>query len=263
MTTAKTSVSQGAGKRRPLFLVGPALLLLGALGASPAPADWLVTHDGARIETRGAWEVRGKTVVFELPNGRLSSLRLSEVDLEASDRATAEAAAAATSRQAETARTAPKKAVFVLTDEDVGHIGPAGTAAPPSAAEGEIAAEGESATQGASGATRDALEVVSWQELEGAAGDGVVISGTARNNSDAVASSVALSVVLYGMDGQVLATHGAQLSASALPPGQSVSFRAEFPGIFAYGAVRFDFQYQPLRTQTSPPPPSASSRDEG
>ena len=53
-------------------------------------ADWLVTRDGTRIETEGLWSMQGKLVVFELPDGTLSSLRLSLV---ASDRATAEAEA--------------------------------------------------------------------------------------------------------------------------------------------------------------------------
>jgi hypothetical protein len=91
----------------------------------------------------------------------------------------------------------------------------------------------------------------------------VLISGTARNNGDAVAARLALTVGLYDREGKVLATSGAQLGASALQAGQSVGFRAEFPGVFAYGAVRFDFQYQPLLTQTSPPPPSTSAGDEG
>ncbi len=259
MTTAKSRVSQGAGNRRPPFLVALALLL-GAFCTRPALADWLVTRDGARIETRGAWEVRGKLVVFELASGQLSSLRLSAVDLEASDEATAAAAARAALPEAAEVPTAPAKAVFVLTDEDVAHVGPGGTAATP-AAGGETTPERESAPQGA--ASREPVEVVSWRELEDAGDDGVVISGTARNQGAAVAAGLALTVVLYDMEGKVVASSDAQLGARALPPGQSVSFRAAFPGIFAYGAVRFEFQYQPVRTQTSPPAAGTPSGREG
>jgi glutaredoxin len=50
----------------------------------PAAADWLVTRDAHRIETRGPWKVKGRTVVYTDVKGTLSSLRLDEVDLEAS-----------------------------------------------------------------------------------------------------------------------------------------------------------------------------------
>ena len=43
--------------------------------AGAAHADWLVTRDGARIETKGAWKVDGRRVVFTMPNGTLSALR--------------------------------------------------------------------------------------------------------------------------------------------------------------------------------------------
>ena len=61
----------------------------------------------------------------------------------------------------------------------------------------------------------------------------------------------------------MLATGDAQLGASALPPGQSTSFRATFPAVFAFAAVRFDFHYQPLLTQTSPPPAASTRRSDG
>jgi hypothetical protein len=60
----------------------------------PAAADWLVTQLGDRIETRGAWRVEKKSVIFTLPNGTLSSLRVSDVDLAASEKATAAASEA-------------------------------------------------------------------------------------------------------------------------------------------------------------------------
>lgn len=61
-----------------------ALALL--LCAAPAArADWLVLTSGLRIETHGAWEVRGRQVRFTTEKTRqLQSLPVSEVDLEAS-----------------------------------------------------------------------------------------------------------------------------------------------------------------------------------
>ena len=63
------------------------------VAALPASGDWLVSRDGERIETRGPWTVKRSSVVFTAANGALSSLRLADVDLEASEKATAEAAA--------------------------------------------------------------------------------------------------------------------------------------------------------------------------
>ena len=233
-----------AVRRRPAVFAA----LLWALAPLTAHADWLVTGDGTRIQTEGPWSVQGKLVVFELPNGTLSSLRLSQVDLEASERATAEAAAA--QREATEPATRPQKAVFVLTDKDVAHVGRGAADTP--AGDSEGAAE---ETREEAAAPREAVAVVSWEQLAGE--EGVVISGTARNTGDAVAADLRLTVVLSDPEGQV-ATKDAELSATALPPRQSISFRADFPGVFAFQEVRFDFQYQPLNTQISPPPPAAT-----
>ncbi len=87
--------------------------------AAAVHADWLVTRAGERIETRGGWEVKGRMVVFTQPSGTLSSIRLSEVDLDASAAATAEAAASA-ARPAAPAPPPPRKPTRVITTDDVG-----------------------------------------------------------------------------------------------------------------------------------------------
>lgn len=61
------------------------------LSTAAALADVLVTQAGERIETQGPWNVKGRTVVFTSKAGVLSSVRLSEIDLEASEAATEEA----------------------------------------------------------------------------------------------------------------------------------------------------------------------------
>ena len=66
------------------LLVWTCLLLV----VPPASADVLVTRDGQRIETDGPWEVKGRQVVFTNTAGVLSVVRLSEIDLEASELAT-------------------------------------------------------------------------------------------------------------------------------------------------------------------------------
>ena len=67
-----------------LYLLLAVLLFI----AGPAAADWLVTREGASVETRGAWRQEGRLMVFTLADGTLASLRLDEVDLEASRQAT-------------------------------------------------------------------------------------------------------------------------------------------------------------------------------
>ena len=127
--------------RRSLILLALAVLP-GAAGS--ARADWLVTREGARVETRGAWTVKGKLVVFETAAGKLSSLRVAEVDLDASRRATEEAVAAQAQAAAETDKPAERrKSVRVITDKDVRQAAPAPEAQPATEPTGEeTAAEG-------------------------------------------------------------------------------------------------------------------------
>lgn len=61
------------------------------LGLQPtlARADWLILSTGERVETRGHWTVKGKQLVYTSLDKSLRSIRLSEVDLAASTRASA------------------------------------------------------------------------------------------------------------------------------------------------------------------------------
>lgn len=94
-------------------------LLLCSLGiATSVHADWLVTQEGKQVQTKGPWEVRRNMVVFTLPNGTLSSMRLSEVDLEKSKELTLRAAQPKVEEEAEPEATKPS--VLVLTNRDVG-----------------------------------------------------------------------------------------------------------------------------------------------
>src|SRR5689334_14665868 len=111
------------------------LTLLGLAIAAPARADWLVTRDGGRVETRGPWKEKGKLVVFTKADGTLASLRLSEVDLEASRKLTESAKVQA---EKPPAPEPPKKKLAVLTDADFKKATPRGstTAAAPETAAG-------------------------------------------------------------------------------------------------------------------------------
>lgn len=208
-----------------------ALLLAAALlaAAAPAGADWLVTTQGGKVETKGAWKVKGKLVVFTLPDGKLSSLRLNEVDLDASRRVTEEAVAAAAAALAAPPpeRPKPKEAKVILTDKDFQKATP-----PPAPA--EETKEGEAAPKGAG-----EVVVTSWERAQDPGGH-VVLTGSVRNDAPNDATGVAVTVLLYDETGKLLVSGDAVLSSTVLPAGQSGSFRAEFQDVYTFAAAKFE-----------------------
>jgi hypothetical protein len=229
--------------RRPLLFALAVLLVAGA-----AKGDWLVLRDGSRIETRGAWTAKERTVVFTSTAGTLSSLRLDEVDLEAS------AAATTAAQQEAAAPAAPvKKApVLVLTDKDVSHV----------TDEGEEVAADVAAAAGAAAAAAakaDPVTVTRWERVENAEFVGTILVGGVKNSGESVASDLQVTAELYGVDEKLLATADASLSARALQPGQTAAFRVELAGVPVYSSVRFKVSYRPLapgRTAPPEPPPA-------
>ncbi len=215
-------------RNRTTAAVCTAVLL--TLAAVPAAADWLVTRQGGRVETRGPWQVKGKLVVFTLPDGKLSSLRLSEIDLDVSRRATAEAAAAAQAPPPAKPPAKPREAKVVLTDESFRRVAPPADPAAPA----EEKREGE-----AEKAESSKLVVASWERVQGPNGH-VVITGTVRNDAPDDALSVAVTVLLYDETGKLMLSGDAVLSSTVLPAGQTGSFRAEFPDVFTFAAVKFE-----------------------
>src|ERR1700724_268748 len=104
-----------------------ALALLGCAVPAALGADWIVTRQGERFEVRGAPQLKGKLVVFTLPDGSLSSMRADRVDFDASKRATEQAKKAAEAPPAAAEAPKPKrKALIVLTDKDFKKPLPAG-----------------------------------------------------------------------------------------------------------------------------------------
>jgi glutaredoxin len=98
-----------------LVAVGAAML------ASAAAADWLVTADGETIETKGPWKVKGRVVVFTDAKGALSSLRLDDLDLEASETVTADGGPQAAKPEPAAAEPEQpeREPVLVLTNADI------------------------------------------------------------------------------------------------------------------------------------------------
>jgi hypothetical protein len=232
-------------KRRVSLLVASALLL-----AAAGAADWLVLHDGSRVETLGPWEERGPLVVFTVPNGALSSIRLSEVDLAASRTLTEEVLA-----EPVAAPSPPRRAALVITDADITNrvdpeslpdwqrgSGDYDWSEPPAGQEAEAPAAQEAAPR---------LQVVDWTEANEAAFDGTVIRGTLANTSSELTASIHLAVTLLDREGEPLASVQAALAARTLRPGQSTMFTARFPQILGYGTVQFEQQHTALSYQES------------
>jgi hypothetical protein len=215
------------------------LSLLGAMlmAASPAAADWLITRAGGRVETKGPWQVRGKLVVFTPAAGPLSSLRLSEVDLEASRKATADAKA---QTAAVPAPVTPKKKLAVLTDKDFRK--PEGSAPVKPAA---AAVEHPSAPAGP-------LAVSSWKRTDRTGGDGIEIQGTLHNTTDDLMIEATVEVQLYNEAGDRIGTAPGVLSSPSLQPASTVDFRASFPGVFAFSEVKFETKGLSLDAGSTP-----------
>ncbi|MCP4664430.1 MAG: hypothetical protein GY856_54295 [bacterium] len=220
------------------------LLLAGSL---PAAADWLVMRDGSQLETQGPWKKKGAQIIFTSVKGVLSSVRASEVDLDASASVTVAARNAATPAEEEEAEVSGTAAV-VITDRDVPQYG-----GPPPEAEssGEEEAAGTArAAEPAPAAGGVNLEVVSWRHVESEQIGGMEIFGSVRNTGSEIATNVVVRVNLLDEDGNPLANTNAFLRTPAIPPGGTVSFRAPFPGIFrVYGEPEFELTARGLKLE--------------
>jgi hypothetical protein len=216
-------------------------------GTGQVCADWLVTAEGARVETRGPWEVRGKLVVFTAPDGTLASVRLSTVDLEASRRATAEALRP---KPAQTAAPARRKSVTSITDKDF----PKAPRAAAPAEGGTAPAPGTpAAAAAATPAPTRAVVVENWQQQERAQGDGIEILGVLRNQSPDIATELGLTVSTLDETGATTGTAEAILASTTLAPRATVNFQAFLPGVFTFSSANFDVRSKGLRLQTAEP----------
>ncbi len=213
---------------KPWWILGGLVSLWSIL---PVSADWLVLKDGTRVETRGAWKVKGSQVIFTLPKGALSSLRVDDVDLDASAVATTEAKekAAHDSEAAPDRRPIPQP-VATLTNDDI-------ALARPTASAGDTDEVGEEIDgQDSSLPAKDPInvEVVSWNELDTITLQGVEIRGTVRNKADTLARELILTVTLFDSVGEILTQAEAFLGKTLLQPGAATEFRALFPGVTSY-----------------------------
>jgi hypothetical protein len=222
------------------------------LGASQSRGDVLVLRDGSRVETKGPWETKGKLVVFHLPTGALSSLRVDDVDLDASLEVT---------RQTEAEKRRPpaiekpkRKAVVVLTDDDVRHVDPEALPAWQRGVEGTEAPGLETTTAETAGeeaidagSETQPLRVLAWEQVTDTERGGFNIEGTLRNLSAQLVGNVSMTVTLLDEEGNVVASSSGELAMGTLRPNAQTTFSSYFPEWFSYSSVTFDFRLIPIR----------------
>jgi hypothetical protein len=264
------------GSGRCVRILGLALAAGWIAGATTASADWLVTIDGERIETRGPWRIEGSRVVFAAANGALTAVRLASIDLDATEAYEAELVAAAAPKEPPR----PVEPVLVLTERDLPRVH---TVEPPLDEAGGQDGEDEATATGAqttgaqtpdaaatapapaepaSGAERGDLSgvvVTSWQEREGPSG--LRFIGTVANESKNFATQLRVQAALYDERERLIETKSVRLARTSISPGRSTTFEVDFPGIFAYREVRFTPGGRSLtgREETAPATPAPAA----
>jgi hypothetical protein len=214
-------------------------------------ADWLVLRDGTAVETRGQWEVRGQQVIFTLPNGTFSSLRLDSVDLDASHRLSEQKRSPAP----EPAPPPRREPVLVLTDRDLPRA--------PMHSLPEIDAEADEGEEGASAAglvSGTGLQVVDWSASYVPEQDGAVLMGALRNSASTLAFGVQVTVSVLDDEGEIIALAPARLSRPGIPPGATVSFTAILPGLVQ--VERAEFEVTARRAAMQPLPGAILDQEE-
>lgn len=240
------------------------------LGGGPVLGDVLVTRDGSQVETEGPWEVKGRLVVFHQPNGTLVSMRLSEVDLEASEEATAAAQAAAEKKATETAEEseegrgmarakakpeAGSQRSWVLTDADfTRRIVLEGDAEETESDEGGDTQEAPSTATGAP-------VVLSYTRNADPVDQHMIVTGTLANRTRTTATAVSLEVSLYDEQTELIQMRRAEIAQTVLEPGAETTFRAEFPDVYSFAAVQFRPRSSNLVTQEGAEPQVPSRED--
>jgi hypothetical protein len=241
-------------------------LLVGLIAGAAAPAlhaDWIVTRQGERFEIQGAWQQKGRLLVFTLPNGTLSSIRADRVDLEASKRATEEAkkppAGSPGAPGAKTEGKAKRKAVIVLTDKDFKKpLPPApqtdvASSSPPSAP----ALPAKDAKE-----VPAAVAVESWDRVPAAnsKADGIELTGVVRNTSQYYLTKVNVVANLFDDTGTMIAKVSATVDNPVLQPTESSRFHLVASGVFAFATIRWDTQASGFKgPPPDAPPPSSTS----
>ncbi|HLX10173.1 MAG TPA: FxLYD domain-containing protein [Thermoanaerobaculia bacterium] len=230
-------------------------------------ADWIVTRQGDRFEIKGAWQLKGKLVVFTLPNGALSSMRADRVDLDASKQATEKAKQeAAAPPPAPDQPKAKRKAVIVLTDKDFKKTPLPDGAAEPGAAGGTGTNPADPKKGGKDAPPAkdvpSSVEVVTWDRVPASESkaDGAEITGSVRNTSQSYLTEIGVVADLFDDNGGLIGRYPAAVDTLPLPPGESSKFHLVVNGVFAFASIRWETTAKGLKTQPPPatPPGPAS-----
>jgi hypothetical protein len=250
------------------------MIAAASAGAPPlAHADWIVTRQGERFEIQGTWQLKGKLVVFTLPNGNLSSMRADRVDFEASKQATAKAKKDAETPPPTADQAKPKrKAVIILTDKDFKKTplpeGPAdaasgnaaGAAGSPDAKDAKDAKQ-RGKNNPAAKDVPSAVEVVGWDRVPAneSKADGAEITGTVRNISQDSLTEVSVVADLFDDNGGLIGRFPAVVDNQVLPPAESSKFHVVANGVFAFASIRWETQAKGFKLSQPAPPAAGSS----
>ncbi len=225
-----------------LTLVVASFALLGA----PVAADWLVLTDGGKIETAGPWRIEGKRVLFHLPNGTLTAVRLTEVDLDKSDQATLEAAQPVEPDSTTRAKaSSPQSAALVLDQTNT-----------PAARTQAVETSEEFAPPPAD--RNGQVSVVTWQEVS-TPGRSVRIAGQITNGTQSLAANIQVVVSIFDENGGLVGRQPAELAKRSLRMGGSATFEVEFPAVYLFQDANFEVSFDPLTIA----PVEPSDADEG
>ncbi len=211
-----------------------------------AIADVLVLTDGERVETRGPWQVRGRVVVFTAPDGKLSSMRTSGVDIDrsrqASDAPDVAEPLPSSGPKPPVASPPSKRRAMVLTNADLRST--------TSASQLSDGRNDESAPPLAP--TKSRLAVDSWREIKTEDGGILEIVGTLSNRGSAIESVVTIAVELPGLNGRQGQRIDAVPEERVLAPGSSTTFRVTFYGVGRdHGRPVFEIESEPSGGQGS------------
>jgi len=192
--------------------------------AEPVAADWLVTRDGARIETEGPWEVKKGMVVFSRGDGSLASMRLSDVDLDASGNQVTPPASGGPSDDPKPATPEP---ILVLTNRDI-----------PRAQTETLPPSDDRDTETVDVGGRQ-LKVTGWTVVEGGPGEPAEIVGRLSNVGGHRAERLAMVLILLDRSGEEVDHGRAHLDATDLQPGESTHFHLPLDAPVDFTAIKF------------------------
>ena len=215
--------------------------------ATPAGGDWLVTRDGYSIETRGPWQVKGSQVIFTRPGGALSTLRLADVDLEASAVATAERAMPPPPREPAdpVAGNERRRPILRLTDEDLLPAAP-----DPEEEDNAEAVDDADVVEDAGETAEEPVKLIAWESHESDLGE-LEITGSVRNTGDGVVANIRVRVTVLDEEDNPSVSR-AFLRQSSLAPGRSTTFRAPLAAVYTFlGDPTFEISSEGIRIEGS------------